>query len=151
MRRFFVIFIGSLLLCSVAGAQQTQTGSIEGTVTLESGEAWPGVTVAATSNVLPKARSTVTDANGEYRFPAMPPGAYKLTFTMIGFATEQRDFPVALQQKAIINVTMKEAKFEGEIQVTAETPTIDTTSAEITANVSRASGSSLRSISKRPA
>ena len=66
----------------------------------------------------------------------MPPGAYKLTFTMIGFATEQRDFPVALQQKAIINVTMKEAKFEGEIQVTAETPTIDTTSAEITANVS---------------
>ena len=136
MRRFFVICIGVLLLCSVASAQQTQTGSITGIVTLESGEPLPGVAVTATADVLPKPRSTVTDANGEYRFSAIPPGAYELIFSMQGFATEKREIPVSLQQKAIINFTMREATFEGEILVTAETPTIDTTSAEIKASIS---------------
>jgi hypothetical protein len=135
MRRVFIIVIGGLLLCSVASAQQLQTGGIAGTVTLEDGSPLPGVAVSAVADVMPKARSTVTDVNGEYRFVAMPPGDYELTFTMSGFATEQRDFPVALQQKAIINVAMRDATFEGEVVVTAETPTIDTTSAELKAAI----------------
>ncbi|MDX2438237.1 MAG: carboxypeptidase-like regulatory domain-containing protein [Acidobacteriota bacterium] len=136
MRKLFVIVIGSLLLCSVAGAQQTQTGSINGTVTLEDGSALPGVIVSATGDVLPKARSTVTDAKGEYRFAVLPPGNYKVTFSMSGFATEQRDFAVRLQQLSIINVTMKDATFEGEIVVTSENPTIDTESAQIKSSTS---------------
>jgi len=131
MRRTSAIIMGIFLLCSVASAQQLQTGGIEGTVTLEDGSPLPGVAVSAVADVMPKARATVTDANGMYRFIAMPPGDYELTFTIPGFATEQRNFPVALQQKAIINVTMRDATFEGEIVVTAETPTIDTTSAEL--------------------
>ena len=84
MRRFLVVVIGSLLLCSVAGAQSTQTGDINGTVTLEDGSALPGVVIQAVGDVLPKPRSTVTDADGTYRFAAMPPGNYKVTFTMPG-------------------------------------------------------------------
>jgi len=135
MKKLIVIIIGSFLLCSLAGAQQTQSGAISGTVTLESGEALPGVIVQATADVLPKGRSTVTDAAGNYRFSAVPPGNYELTFTMPGFATEKRNFAVALQQHAIIVVTMREARFEDEIIVTAETPTIDTTSAELKSSV----------------
>lgn len=125
------------MLCSVANAQQLQTGGIEGTVTLDDGSPLPGVAVSAVADVMPKARATVTDADGQYRFAAMPPGDYELTFRMEGFATEKREFPVALQQRAIINVTMKDATFEGEILVTAETPTIDTTSAELKASISQ--------------
>jgi hypothetical protein len=131
MRRVFVIIIGGLLLCSAVSAQQLQTGTIEGTVTLEGGVGLPGVAVTAAADVMPKARATVTGADGMYRFPAMPPGDYELTFVMAGFATEKRTFPVHLQQKAIINVEMRDATFEDEIIVTAETPTIDTTSAEL--------------------
>jgi hypothetical protein len=136
MRRVFSVIIGGLLLCSVAGAQQLQTGGIEGTVTLSDGTPLPGVAVSAVADVMPKARATVTDASGQYRFAAMPPGDYEVTFMMRGFATEQRNFPVALQQTAIINVTMRDAQFEDEIVVTAETPTIDTTSAELKAAIS---------------
>ena len=53
MRRIFVMIIGGLLLCSMASAQQLQTGSIEGTVTLSTGEALPGVAVSATADVMP--------------------------------------------------------------------------------------------------
>jgi len=135
MRKLFVIVIGVFLLCSVASAQQMQTGSIAGTVTLGDSEALPGVIVTATADVMPKVRSTVTDAAGDYRFVALPPGDYELTFSMPGFATEKRNFPVHLQQKAIINVEMKEAQFQGEIVVTAETPTIDITSAELKSSI----------------
>ncbi len=136
MRKVFVLMIGGLLLCSFAGAQQTQSGSISGTVTIEDGSAMPGIVVQAAGDVLPKGRSTVTDANGQYRFVAMPPGAYELTYSMPGFATEQRDFAVRLNQNSNINVTMRDATFEGEIVVTSETPTIDTRSAEIKGTVS---------------
>ncbi len=135
MRRSLIIGAGILLLCSAAGAQQLQTGGIEGTVTLENGEPLPGVAVSAVANVMPKARATVTDANGLYRFVAMPPGDYELTFTLSGFATEKRSFPVALQQTAFIDVTMKDATFEEEIVVTAATSAIDTTSAQLKAGV----------------
>ena len=135
MRRLSAVFIGSFLLCSVASTQQTQTGSIEGTVTLGGGEPLSGVAVQATADVLPKARFTTTSAAGDYRFAALPPGAYELTFTMHGVATERRNFPVHLQHTAMINVTMKDAQFEGEILIIAETPTIDTTSAELKASI----------------
>ena len=133
MRKLFVIIIGTFLLCSVASAQQT--GSVSGIVTLEDGVGLPGVIVTATADVLPKMRSTVTAASGDYRFAALPPGAYELTFSMPGFATEKRNFPVHLQANAVIHVTMKDATFEDEIIVTAETPTIDTTSAEIKVSI----------------
>jgi hypothetical protein len=136
MRRLIAIFIGSTLLCSVAVAQQTQTGSVSGTVALQDGEPLPGVIVQAAADVLPKARATVTGANGEYRVPALPPGDYELILSLHGFATEKRSFPVHLQHNAVINVEMKTARFEDEIIITAEVPTIDTTSAEIKASIS---------------
>ncbi len=76
MKRTSVAILGMMLLCSVAGAQQLQTGGIAGTVTLEDGSPLPGVLVSAVADVMPKARSTVTDSNGAYRLPAMPPGDY---------------------------------------------------------------------------
>ncbi len=133
MRKQFAIIVGIFLLCSVASAQQT--GSISGTVTLEGDVALPGVIVTATADVLPKMQSTVTDAAGNYRFAALPPGAYEVTFSMPGFATEKRNFPVHLQANAVIHVIMQDAKFEDEIIVTAETPTIDTTSAELRSSI----------------
>ena len=50
-----------------------QTGAISGKA-VDRRRLLPGVTVEARSNVLPGPRVTVTDANGEYRLPALPPG-----------------------------------------------------------------------------
>ena len=63
-------------------------------------------------------RATVTDAAGFYRFTAMPPGDYEVTFTMPGFATEKKQLPVVLMQNSQVDVTMRAATFEGEIVVT---------------------------------
>lgn len=134
MRRLSVIVFGIFLVASLAGAQQNQTGSVSGVV-LADAQPMPGVTVQATSDVLPRERVAMTGANGEYRFAALPPGTYQLTFTMAGMGTEKRSVPVRLQQRSTVNVTMKTAGFEGEIEVTALTPTIDIESAEVKASI----------------
>src|SRR5215471_7494352 len=51
-----------------------------------------GVTVEASSPALiTKVRTGVTDDAGQYRIPDLPPGTYKVTFTLAGFATVVRE------------------------------------------------------------
>ena len=64
-----------LLLAPVAVFGQT-TGTVEGTVTDQSNAPLPGVTVELTSPSLQGSRTAVTAADGRYRFPSIPPGAY---------------------------------------------------------------------------
>ncbi len=49
-----------------------QTGSVSGRVTATDGSLLPGVTVEASSNVLPQPRVTVSQENGEYHLPQLP-------------------------------------------------------------------------------
>jgi hypothetical protein len=71
-------------VCASAAAQE-QRGSIEGIVRDSSGGVLPGVTIEARSPSLVGVQSTVTDAQGIYRFPALTPGQYEVTATLQGF------------------------------------------------------------------
>ena len=55
----------------------TDRGSIEGIVKDASGGVLPGVTVEAAQPVAGRRGTAVTDAQGIYRFPALPPGRYR--------------------------------------------------------------------------
>ena len=72
-----VVFV--LAFCCAASAplfaQGVQTGTIRGIVKDQQGLAVPGVTITATSPALQGARTTVTDAEGNYSITALPPGA----------------------------------------------------------------------------
>ena len=66
--------------------------SLAGTVRDTSGAVLPGVTVEASSPALiTKVRTGVTDEAGQYRIPDLPPGSYKVTFRLPGFATVVRE------------------------------------------------------------
>ncbi len=119
----------SLLIAIPAVAQQT--GSITGKVTLGDGQTIAGVLVEASSNVLPRLRSTATAANGEFKFPQLPPGDYQLTFTMSSRAPESRTARVLLQQNTTLNVTLGLEVVSESIDVTGAAPVIDTTSSEL--------------------
>src|SRR6266446_1027807 len=81
-----------LLLPNIASAQSTTSGTIAGTVKDGTGAVLPGVTVEAGSPALiEKVRSVVTDGTGQYKIVELPPGVYKVTFTLTGFATVSRD------------------------------------------------------------
>jgi hypothetical protein len=107
-----------VLLCSTAAFAQ-QTAAIRGRVTATDGSVLPGVTVEARSDVLPQPRVTTTDSNGDYRLPALQPGAYTLTFTLSGMQTATRHAEAVLNQEASANATLGVAGVAETVTVTA--------------------------------
>ena len=80
MFRGIVAFLLVLSLASLAGAQgQAINGTIEGTVTDESGGVLPGVVVTVTNIDTGETRSVITNDGGVYRAPLLPLGAYRVT------------------------------------------------------------------------
>ena len=129
MRKCWILFTVALLLGLPVYAQET--GSISGKVTLDDGTDMPGVTITAAGDVLPQARTVITDAAGEYRFIMLPPGSYELTFELEGMATQARALEVLLERNSVVNVTMTSATVSDVIEVTAAIEGVDITSTAV--------------------
>ncbi|MFN7979615.1 MAG: TonB-dependent receptor [Vicinamibacterales bacterium] len=107
-------------------------------MTDESGAVLPGVTVTLRGRGVPGAPTAVTNENGVYRFPNLPPGAYEISAELPGFATvTQTNIPVALGGTADIPVQMKVSTQQETITVTAEAPVVDASSTEVATNYGR--------------
>jgi outer membrane receptor protein involved in Fe transport len=112
-----------LLLVPVAVFAQT-TGTLEGTVTDQSNAPLPGVTVALTSPNLQGTRTGVTSADGRYRFPAVPPGAYEVTAELAGFGKVAKRATVTLDSTATVNLSLQ-LSTSAEVTVTGDAPLVD--------------------------
>jgi hypothetical protein len=113
---------------SFASAQTT--GQIIGTVADQQGAVLPGVTVTATSPQLQGDRTAVTDSTGTFRVPSLPPGTYTVKVSLAGFQElKQENVTVSLDKTATVNVKMQLAGVSTSVEVTAQSPVIDTTSA----------------------
>ncbi|HEY7162319.1 MAG TPA: carboxypeptidase regulatory-like domain-containing protein, partial [Acidobacteriota bacterium] len=130
---FFCAFL--LLLTNLAHAQRL-TGAIKGDVTDESGAPIPGVNVTVSGTaIISGSQLSVTDADGNYRFPALPPGTYKLSFSLEGFQqVSYDDVRVVLGSTVEQNVQLKLSKVAEELVITGETPQIDSTKAGYSTN-----------------
>jgi carboxypeptidase family protein len=130
----FAVLGVCLALAAPAGAQQT--GSIVGKIVDTSGAVLPGVTVEATSNLLPTPRTTVSGGNGEYRLPALPPGTYTVSFTLSGMQTVTRQAQVQLAQELALDTTLGIAALSESVTVTATASLVERESAAIKSGVS---------------
>src|ERR1700704_92748 len=86
--------IRSLMVIAIVGAGPSlaTAQSLAGAVRDTSGAVLPGGTVEASSPALiTKVRTGVTDETGQYRIPDLPPGTYKVSFTLPSFATVVRE------------------------------------------------------------
>lgn len=124
-----------LAMTGVASAQTVSatTGAINGRVTDNTGAVLPGASVLAASPALMGTREAVTNEEGNYRFPAVPPGDYTLTFELGGFSTVRREgIRVGLGFTATVNIEMRVAGLEESLTVTGESPVVDTQATKIT-------------------
>ncbi|OFW01617.1 MAG: hypothetical protein A3I61_06250 [Acidobacteria bacterium RIFCSPLOWO2_02_FULL_68_18] len=127
--------VALLVVVPVAAGQTTTsaTGAINGRVSDESKAVLPGVTVTITSPALLGTRTTVTNEEGQYRFPAVPPGEYTITYELTGFATVRREgIRVSLGFTATVDVEVGLASLAETVTVTGETPVVDLQSTELT-------------------
>ena len=141
MKRWgYLVFAIALLLTGPApafaqGGGASSTGSISGQVVDESGGVLPGATVTATSPAQIGALTAVTNEEGMYRFPSVPPGEYKLQFELAGFTTLVREgIRVTLGFNSAVNVKLGVATLQETVTVSGESPTIDTTATRLQTN-----------------
>src|SRR5436309_1715222 len=114
-----------------------QNAQITGVVKDSSGGVVPGVTVTGKNAENGFTRVAVTEGNGEYRLPSLPPGRYAVTAELSGFNTETRpDIVLVIEQTAIIAFTLKPAAVAETVVVTAESPIVDTTRSDVSTAVS---------------
>lgn len=127
-----------VLIASTLAAAQTvsaTTGAINGRVTDNTGAVLPGATVTITSSSMMGARNAVTNDDGMYRFPAVPPGDYNLVYELPGFATVRREaVRVGLGFTATINIEMGVASLQETVTVSGESPVVDTSATSVTTN-----------------
>ena len=124
----------ALLLAPVALIAQT-TGTVEGAITDQSGAPLPGVSIELSSPSLQGVRTAVTSADGRYRFPSVPPGAYKVTATLSGFGKVQKNATVTLDSTATVNLSLS-LSTTAEVTVTGEAPLVDVASTTTGTNYS---------------
>jgi hypothetical protein len=128
MRRQLPLVVALVLVSfGLAFAQGTQTGSLTGTVRSADRQPVPGVSVNLKSPSLLGTRTAITDVNGGYIFKALPPGSYKISYELSGFATVEKSVTLALGSTLPVDVTMTVATVQENVVVTAEVPSPLTT------------------------
>lgn len=100
-------------------AQTANAGIVLGTVTDPTGAVVPGVKVDLTNTATNETRSTTANAAGQFSFPGVVPGNYKMTVSQTGFATS-----------VISNLTVdvnKSYNLTVKLQIRSTTQTVEVT------------------------
>ena len=130
----------ALVICLVAvpARAQIDTGSITGVVLDETGAALPGVTITARNPDTGLIRTAVTNEQGRYIVPALPPSQYSLTAELPGFATIERpEITVNVGSALDVNFSMQVAGLEESVTVTAQAPLIESTRTDLSSVITR--------------
>ena len=121
---WLVLLVLPLLMANYVWAQGIPTGTLNGRVGDDTGAGLPGVSVTATSPALQGSRTTVTNVNGDYNIPNVPPGDYTVTIALSGFQTVTRTTNVPSGQQVAVNVKLAMAGVATGVTVVAQSAAV---------------------------
>jgi hypothetical protein len=131
----------AVVLLAIAGtpafAQGGRTAaSIVGTVTDSSGAVIPGASVVVKSNATATEFTATTNDQGSFTIPAVDPGSYTVTVTLMGFKTwVGNDVRVNAGTPASVRVTLEVGGLEETVTVAGGSEIIQTQSAAVTTTI----------------
>ena len=116
-----------VVLSTVPAFAQGDRGQITGFVKDTSGAVIPGATVTATHTQTRLQRVAVTDANGYYVLPALPPGSYEVVAELDGFKKwAQTGVTLDAAASATVQAVLEPGTVSEVITVTAEATPLQT-------------------------
>ncbi len=126
----FVFLLVAVFAAQHAAAQGQTSGSIRGVVTDPDGMPVPGVTVIARSDALVAGQQVaITNGQGVYRFPSLPPAVYEIEGVLEGFQNVlQQSIKLDLGQDLKIDLQLGNLAVADEIVVVAESVEVSTVS-----------------------
>src|ERR1700761_1194133 len=125
----------AILLVSLsypATAQTSGNGNIVGTVTDTSGATVAGVSVVVTNNDTGISRSLTTNSDGSYTANFLLPGHYEVILGGGGFGkVDRKDLTLTVGQILTIDAALPAASVSTQVEVTSESPLVDTDKTEV--------------------
>ena len=156
--RRLVPFAALTFLAAVLGfspatpaSAQTTNGAIAGIVSDAQGGVLPGVTLTLRNTDTGLTRSVVTEADGRYRFGALPPGRYEARAELQAFGTvEVTDITITIGSDVLRNITMQLQGVQESVTVTGEAPIVETTRTDVSGVITQEQMQMLPLASRQP-
>jgi hypothetical protein len=127
-----VLGLLSVLVPPAAGAfAQVTTGDIVGRVVDASGAVLPGATVTVENSGTRDVRSATTSATGDYVVNLLSIGNYVVRIELAGFQAQQSSVALRSGERIRVDGRLQLGSVTESVQVTAETPLLQTESATL--------------------
>ncbi len=132
------------LVCGAGLRAQQSRGSFTGTVSDTSGGVIPGVVVTATEVDTGISQNSVTQEDGSYTIPLLPPGRYQLSAQKAGFEkTTQGIIVLAVDAHPRIDFQLQVGSQATTVEVQSSAPVLDTQTYSVGTTVEQAKVSEL--------
>jgi hypothetical protein len=122
---------------------QITSATISGTVKDQTQAVLPGVDVVVKNVDTGLSRSAVTDANGYFTIPGLPPGTYETRASLTGFGAAIERVTLVVAEEAGLSLALKVSGTEESITVVGTAALVDTRSAAMSAVVTEKTMSEL--------
>ena len=143
------LLLGVCLDARLASCQATNTGTLVGVVTDQSGAVIQGTNVTLTDAETNSPRSTTSNGDGQYIFVNLPPGNYSITATRSGFsATKIANEVVSVGTQTTANFKLAVGSEQVTINVEATGADLQTLNATVGTTVSPVAINSLPSLGR---
>src|SRR2546421_2485037 len=120
-------FVACMVMLSQPVSAQSTYGTVTGSITDPSGAAVADAQVTLTNLGTSEKRTQTTGSDGLYSFVNLFPGKYKIDVEKAGFKrTSRTDIVVEVQQSYRIDVTLQVGDVTQTVEVTGETPLLQT-------------------------
>jgi hypothetical protein len=115
-----------------AFSQTSGVGNISGDVTDSTGAQVPNATVTIINNDTGVTRETRGNDHGEYQVPFLQPGHYEVIITAPGFSkVDRKNLIVNVGQILSVDATLTAGNVSTEVQVTSDSPILDTDKTDV--------------------
>jgi hypothetical protein len=139
VRRLGCLALAALLgTAHVAAAQESASSGIVGQVVDSTRGALPGAAVTVTNTGTNAQRTAVTDADGRFSIPNLPPATYRIRIELQGFQTvELKDFALSNGEIGRPSVTLGLANVAENVTVTGQSPLLQTANASVSQTITQ--------------
>src|SRR5437016_12708639 len=128
-----VFFLFAVTSCAISNnAQTVTTGRVVGTVNDPGGAVVPGASVLLQNTAINSQATQQTNVVGQYTFPNVTPGNYRITVKKEGFRTVQQSLTVEVSKSYTVDIKLEIGQVSETGTVTTEARTgLQTTDAEM--------------------
>src|SRR5215831_18243623 len=128
--RQVAVLCAFLITFAILTFGQSATTSLRGTITDPKGAIVQGATLTLSNPATGFSRNAKSGSDEVYQFLEVPPATYTLTISVQGFATLKRDnVTLQVSQPATLDIEMQVKGTVEVVEVTSETPLVNTTDA----------------------